>query len=257
MMENVDGKASRLKCMKSFRTSVHFWIIICEITIILTLGQPSAVLTSNDVDGKPHSASATSVKTANTPEVFSSDENKIELSQVDDSIKTSGQDFDRKIRSYVESELDNSRSSNLSERVLYLIESNSNYEKSRKSKHAQNSTEFRKLSLRAAQSPTRKMSNSNIERRSFIEIPTRVVSGNNFPNESNTNTLSKVSLLGLFELTTLAGGERWEGRSELAAAKLAVKHVNERRLLPGYVLELITNDTQVSLSQHEQRIPLY
>lgn len=255
-MENVDGKASRLKCMKSFRTSVHFWIIICEITIILTLGQPSAVLTSNDVDGKPHSASATSVKTANQPEVFSSDENKIELSQVD-SIKTSGQDFDRKIRSYVESELDNSRSSNLSERVLYLIESNSNYEKSRKSNHAQNSTEFRKLSLRAAQSPTRKMSNSNIERRSFIEIPTRVVSGNNFPNESNTNTLSKVSLLGLFELTTLAGGERWEGRSELAAAKLAVKHVNERRLLPGYVLELITNDTQVSLSQHEQRIPLY
>lgn len=253
MMENVDGKASRLKCIKSFRTSVPFWIIICEITIILTLGQPSAVLTSDDVDGKPHPASAR----AETPEVFSSDENKIELPQVDDSIKTSRQDFDRKIRSYVESELENSRSCNLSERVLYLIKLNSNNEKSGKSNHAQNSTEFRKLSLRAAQSPTRKMSNSNLERRSFIETPTRIVAGNNFPNESNPNTLSKVSLLGLFELTTLAGGERWEGRSELAAAKLAVKHVNERRLLPGYVLELITNDTQVSLWQHEQRMPLY
>lgn len=66
--------------------------------------------------------------------------------------------------------------------------------------------------------------------------------------------LSKVSLLGLFEMTTHLG-ERWEGRSELAAAELAVKHINERGLLPGYILELITNDTQVtkSLSEGERR----
>lgn len=57
--------------------------------------------------------------------------------------------------------------------------------------------------------------------------------------------LSKVSLLGLFEMTTHLG-VRWEGRSELAAAELAVRHINERGLLPGYLLELITNDTQVS-----------
>lgn len=57
--------------------------------------------------------------------------------------------------------------------------------------------------------------------------------------------LSKVSLLGLFEMTTHLG-TRWEGQSELAAAELAVKHINERGLLPGYLLELITNDTQVS-----------
>lgn len=56
--------------------------------------------------------------------------------------------------------------------------------------------------------------------------------------------LSKVSLLGLFEMTTHLG-TRWEGKSELAAAELAVKHINERGLLPGYMLELITNDTQV------------
>jgi hypothetical protein len=57
--------------------------------------------------------------------------------------------------------------------------------------------------------------------------------------------LSKVSLLGLFEMTTHLG-VRWEGKSELAAAELAVKHINERGLLPGYTLELITNDTQVT-----------
>lgn len=56
----------------------------------------------------------------------------------------------------------------------------------------------------------------------------------------------KVSLLGLFELTSRAGLSRAEGRSELAAAELAVKHINERKLLKGYTLELITNDTQVS-----------
>lgn len=56
--------------------------------------------------------------------------------------------------------------------------------------------------------------------------------------------LPKVSLLGLFEMTTHLG-TRWEGKSELAAAELAVKHINERGLLPGYSLELITNDTQV------------
>lgn len=54
----------------------------------------------------------------------------------------------------------------------------------------------------------------------------------------------KVSLLGLFELTSRAG-LRMEGKSELAAAELAVKHINERRLLEGYTLELMTNDTQV------------
>lgn len=61
--------------------------------------------------------------------------------------------------------------------------------------------------------------------------------------------LSKVSLLGLFEMTTHLG-TRWEGRSELAAAELAVKHINERGLLPGYTLELITNDTQVTSAFH-------
>lgn len=56
----------------------------------------------------------------------------------------------------------------------------------------------------------------------------------------------KVSLLGLFELTSRSG-LRMEGKSELAAAELAVRHINERGLLEGYTLELMTNDTQVRL----------
>lgn len=56
-----------------------------------------------------------------------------------------------------------------------------------------------------------------------------------------------VSLLGLFELTTRHGLRRPEGRSELAAAQMAVRHINERGLLPGYTLQLLWNDTKVSL----------
>lgn len=56
-----------------------------------------------------------------------------------------------------------------------------------------------------------------------------------------------ISLLGLFELST-RNGLRVEGLSELAAAELAVRHINKReRLLPGYTLQLITNDTKVFL----------
>lgn len=69
--------------------------------------------------------------------------------------------------------------------------------------------------------------------------------GSNSTSKS-VSKLSKVSLLGLFELTNHLGKVRWEGRSEIAAAELAVKHINERGLLPGYILELITNDTQVT-----------
>lgn len=54
-----------------------------------------------------------------------------------------------------------------------------------------------------------------------------------------------VSILGLFELS-VGDSPRADGISELAAARLAVDHVNKRGLLPGYKLHLITNDTKVS-----------
>lgn len=53
-----------------------------------------------------------------------------------------------------------------------------------------------------------------------------------------------ISLLGLFELST-RNGLRVEGFSELAAAEIAVNHINKRDILPGYTLQLITNDTKV------------
>ncbi|XP_021704022.1 gamma-aminobutyric acid type B receptor subunit 2 [Aedes aegypti] len=55
--------------------------------------------------------------------------------------------------------------------------------------------------------------------------------------------LREVSILGLFELST-RHGIRKEGYSELAAAQLAVRHINRRGLLLGYTLKLLTNDTK-------------
>jgi gamma-aminobutyric acid type B receptor len=65
------------------------------------------------------------------------------------------------------------------------------------------------------------------------------------PAKGSSDHLERITVLGLFDMTTRAG-ERPEGRSELAAARLAVRHINERQLLVDYQLELITNDTKVS-----------
>jgi hypothetical protein len=65
------------------------------------------------------------------------------------------------------------------------------------------------------------------------------------PANGSSDHLERITVLGLFDMTTRTG-ERPEGRSELAAARLAVRHINERQLLAGYQLELITNDTKVS-----------
>lgn len=53
-----------------------------------------------------------------------------------------------------------------------------------------------------------------------------------------------IYILGLFELST-KWGERPEGLSELAAAELAIKHVNQLKALPNYELNLIVNNTEV------------
>lgn len=63
------------------------------------------------------------------------------------------------------------------------------------------------------------------------------------PDESRKG---KISLLGLFELTT-RDGPRTEGQSELAAAQMAVRHINSKRILNGYTIELLTNDTEVCM----------
>lgn len=83
-------------------------------------------------------------------------------------------------------------------------------------------------------------------RRKVNKIKQETSSSTNVTNRVQNR--GKVSLLGLFELTSRTGLLRAEGKSELAAAELAVKHINERRLLKGYTLELITNDTQVIMA---------
>jgi hypothetical protein len=65
------------------------------------------------------------------------------------------------------------------------------------------------------------------------------------PAKSPSDHVERITVLGLFDMTTRTG-ERPEGRSEMAAARLAVRHINDRQLLAGYQLELITNDTKVS-----------
>ncbi|GJQ84523.1 GABA-B-R3 [Trypoxylus dichotomus] len=52
-----------------------------------------------------------------------------------------------------------------------------------------------------------------------------------------------IYFLGLFEFSTV-NGKRAEGFSEAKAAELAVKHVNEKNILPGYILKLLINDTE-------------
>lgn len=65
----------------------------------------------------------------------------------------------------------------------------------------------------------------------------------------------KIVLLGLFELSTKRG-PRPDGLSELGAATMAVEHINRKQLLPGYTLELVTNDTQVSVAHSWVRLSI-
>nr|XP_049696592.1 gamma-aminobutyric acid type B receptor subunit 2 [Helicoverpa armigera] len=62
-------------------------------------------------------------------------------------------------------------------------------------------------------------------------------------NDTKAREMIIVSILGLFELS-VGDAPRADGVTELAAARLAVEHVNKRGLLPGYRLHLITNDTK-------------
>ncbi|KAB0798802.1 hypothetical protein PPYR_06682 [Photinus pyralis] len=70
--------------------------------------------------------------------------------------------------------------------------------------------------------------------RNYFKIP-------NLQNGSSYN--DDIYILGLFELST-KWGVREEGLSELAAANLAIEHVNKFQILPGYSLKLMANDTK-------------
>ncbi|XP_066146697.1 gamma-aminobutyric acid type B receptor subunit 2 [Euwallacea fornicatus] len=53
----------------------------------------------------------------------------------------------------------------------------------------------------------------------------------------------RIYVLGLFDLTS-KHGEQKDGASEFMAAKLAVRHINALKILPGDELVLLVNDTQ-------------
>lgn len=71
-----------------------------------------------------------------------------------------------------------------------------------------------------------------------------------FPPSSSSVEVARdarktVYLLGLFELTGSCDAAKG-GRAERAAARLAIRHVNERNVVPGHRLEIYDNDTRVS-----------
>lgn len=77
-----------------------------------------------------------------------------------------------------------------------------------------------------------------------FELSRKMMFNESTDNQYRRARAGKITLLGLFELST-RHKQRLEGLSELAAAEMAVNHINKRNLLPGYMLELLTNDTKV------------
>ena len=65
------------------------------------------------------------------------------------------------------------------------------------------------------------------------------------PPNANLKTLY---IGGLFELSDTSFTVT--GLSELAAATLAIQHINEQKFIPGYQLDMVYNDTKVSTIQH-------
>lgn len=75
------------------------------------------------------------------------------------------------------------------------------------------------------------------------------VTGSQYPYiDITTNTNRTIYIGGLFELSGSRDVRR--GYSELTAAKLAVSHINDKGILPGYKLELLYNDTKVGYVIH-------
>lgn len=87
---------------------------------------------------------------------------------------------------------------------------------------------------------------TNISDHSIIPQRSYNFSLSKWTNVANTSVPEQrnINILGLFELST-KWGQREEGRSEMAAAYLAIKHVNDHQIVPGYIFKLIANDTKV------------
>lgn len=85
---------------------------------------------------------------------------------------------------------------------------------------------------------------SSLMRRTLTNKSDLSVSGDRVGEINNGTSDRVVTILGLFELST-GNSERPEGKSELQAALMAVRDVNEANVLEGYRFHLLTNDTKV------------
>ncbi|XP_037785997.1 uncharacterized protein LOC119581906 [Penaeus monodon] len=80
-----------------------------------------------------------------------------------------------------------------------------------------------------------------------VEPPAPLISSRDLSSTSSATLTSKapsrvVPILGLFDLTARPD-QHLGGRSELAAAQLALRHINDKGIIPGHELVLFTNDT--------------
>lgn len=104
--------------------------------------------------------------------------------------------------------------------------------------------------------PKKSVENNRSRVNNVFELSRKMMFNTTTDNQYRRARAGRITLLGLFELRT-RHEVRLEGLSELAAAEMAVNHINRRHLLPGYTLELLTNDTQVSkLSRHYLPYPM-
>ena len=85
-----------------------------------------------------------------------------------------------------------------------------------------------------------KADNSPAPLRCDIKMLEDVLPSNDGPSGDDLKT---IYIGGLFEITS--DSEVGEGCTELAAARLALHHVNNARVIPGYRLDIVYNDTKV------------
>lgn len=85
--------------------------------------------------------------------------------------------------------------------------------------------------------PPRNESMGVLEYRDRFPVPPSV--------ETTMSSRRTLYVLGLFELTGPCAAARG-GPAERAAARVAIRHVNQRHVIPGYRLEMYDNDTKVS-----------
>ncbi|XP_034471804.1 gamma-aminobutyric acid type B receptor subunit 2 [Drosophila innubila] len=124
-----------------------------------------------------------------------------------------------------------------------LPHSNGEHWKSRRTKVKRRQRLNSHSNLPASNLPAAPTNLSSWQQQRYLKVNQVFESERRMSHDEIQRNHGKIVLLGLFELSTKRG-PRPDGLSELGAATMAVEHINRKRLLPGYTLELVTNDTQ-------------